>query len=365
MGLVRLALSLLVVGSHVGGLGDTPAGGAAVGGFFVLSGFLMARTIVENYPGSGAPRFYANRLIRLGPPFVAVLALTALTLWIRDSRGFAIVRGSPHLYMPIEFPPAWSEFVELNRHGPPNFVRLQIRLVPQAWSLLVESCFYLLSPLLVWTATRHRLVVLVLVTAASFGLALQSSMLPAGPDWMRSPSSSLWVFTLGMLVYFTNPLARASRLARRIAQPLAAVPIAILIWLATGMTDLAQPAVLLITPALVAVWLVLGQWITRTSPAWDRTIGNYAYGVFLGHFLSTLIMFWLAEAVYRATGVFGIFGAPDEQELRLRLFSFGFALAGGIAIYYAFERPFEALRARLRARTRTVMPAGAPVLDAR
>jgi peptidoglycan/LPS O-acetylase OafA/YrhL len=57
MGLTRLVLSLLVVGSHFGNLGE-PIGGTAVASFFTISGFLMARTIRENYSGmAGAGRF--------------------------------------------------------------------------------------------------------------------------------------------------------------------------------------------------------------------------------------------------------------------------------------------------------------------
>ena len=48
-----------------------------------ISGFLMARTLDENYRGQGVLRFYLNRVLRIGPPFVAVLALT----WVHSSSG--------------------------------------------------------------------------------------------------------------------------------------------------------------------------------------------------------------------------------------------------------------------------------------
>jgi peptidoglycan/LPS O-acetylase OafA/YrhL len=54
MGVMRLMLSLLVVGSHVGGMGEVPSGATAIAGFFTISGFLMARTIFENYSTAGA-----------------------------------------------------------------------------------------------------------------------------------------------------------------------------------------------------------------------------------------------------------------------------------------------------------------------
>jgi peptidoglycan/LPS O-acetylase OafA/YrhL len=85
----------------------------------------------------------------------------------------------------------------------------------------------------------------------------------------------------------------------------------------------------------------------------DRLAGNISYGVFLGHFLSTMSMYWIAEAVYTHAGVFGIFGIPDVAEVRLRVSSFLFAIVFGTLIYVAFERPFERLRASLRRRRRS------------
>jgi peptidoglycan/LPS O-acetylase OafA/YrhL len=87
----------------------------------------------------------------------------------------------------------------------------------------------------------------------------------------------------------------------------------------------------------------------------DRHAGNISYGVFLGHFLSTMSMYWIAEAVYTHTGVFGIFGIPDVAEVRLRASSFLFAMVFGTLVYLAFERPFERLRASLRRRRRSQM----------
>ena len=68
------------------------------------------------------------------------------------------------------------------------------------------------------------------------------------------------------------------------------------------------------------------------------------------HFLSTLTMYWIAEAVFRATGVFGIFGEPDRSDLRLAIFSYLFALVFGMGVYYVVERPLERFRAQVRRR---------------
>ena len=124
MGLVRLLLSLLVVGSHFGGLGE-PAGGTAVASFFAISGFLMARTIRENYEGArGALRFYANRCLRILPPFVIVLAATALLLWARESRPYLVNPASGEHMMPdTNFPSRW---LDLARFYPKEIGRAHV-----------------------------------------------------------------------------------------------------------------------------------------------------------------------------------------------------------------------------------------------
>ena len=101
---------------------------------------------------------------------------------------------------------------------------------------------------------------------------------------------------------------------------------------------------------LTAAWLALGGWDTRQMAGVDRLAGNISYGVFLGHFLSTISMYWTAEAVYTHTGAFGLFGIPDVSEVRLRVSAFVFAVVFETLIYFAFERPFERLRASVRRR---------------
>src|SRR5690349_6290730 len=131
MGVMRLVLSLLVVGSHVGGMGGVPSGATAIAGFFTISGFLMARTILENYGASdrrveGAVRFYTNRFVRIVPPFTAVALLTWAAVWIRSGRGFqnlleaGVVGGA---YLPVDVPASPLQVISLGLTGFPVFSR--------------------------------------------------------------------------------------------------------------------------------------------------------------------------------------------------------------------------------------------------
>ncbi len=94
MGDLRLSLALLVVLTHalaVGfghqpSLGGTAVGSLAVDGFFILSGFLVARS----YLRLASPlRFAWHRALRILPAFWACLLITAVVL----APAFALIEG--------------------------------------------------------------------------------------------------------------------------------------------------------------------------------------------------------------------------------------------------------------------------------
>ena len=344
MGTVRLLLSLLVVGSHFANF-DGIAGGTAIVAFFVISGFLMARTITENYasPG-GVGRFYLNRCVRILPPFVVVLALTFLLLWSRDVQPFQITPAGGTYLPDSDMPPSLWQVVQLNIKGFPNFMFAQAYLAPQAWSLVVEAGFYLAAPVLV--LLTHRLIP---ALYALGGLSLWLAIEAGDHEWVRSSVSGLWTFVLGVLAYRHAALMRVGPTGRTIGRAAAIVALGFVAAAGLNRTPLSDRTILFAVPLAVAAWLVLGQWATRTGSSFDRTLGNWAYGVFIGHFLAIFFMLWLSETVYRATGVFGIIGVPDtDSELRLKVNTWLFPLAMGIAIYYGLERPLERLRTALR-----------------
>jgi peptidoglycan/LPS O-acetylase OafA/YrhL len=319
-----------------------------IGGFFAISGFLMARTIAAHYPGAGFGRFYLNRVIRLAPPLVAAMGLTVLLLHLRDGEGFRIKSGSVGTFMPVEFPPSWLHWFTWGPQPYPLLLAPSFYALPQAWSLVTESCFYLVAPLVAWLLSRRAALLVAIASAASAVLAVQAAAAGNGA-WLRSPVASFWIFGLGMLTFHLTrrrPFDASRSSGRRV---LATALLGTLLVLTFHHVPIGQDAVLLVTPLLMLGWLWLSSALDR-SPAWGTDMGNWAYGVFLVHFVSTLTMYWIAEAVYRATGVFGLFGEPDRSDLRLALFSYLFALLFGMGVYYLIERPFEQLRAIVRSR---------------
>src|SRR5260370_5604550 len=79
-GSLRFLLGYLVVLSHlVGSDYLAHVGFYAVRGFFVISGFVITAALNEVY-GFDAGRFWANRLLRLLPPYYVVCLLTLALL---------------------------------------------------------------------------------------------------------------------------------------------------------------------------------------------------------------------------------------------------------------------------------------------
>ena len=354
MGRFRLILSLLVVGSHVGSLGYAPSGGTAIAGFFTLSGFLMARTITANYGGTGFLRYYGNRAVRILPPYLAVALASWLLLLARDSVGFQLEPGASQRFMPIEIPSSMGALFNWSWPGYPLYLTTSTDLLPQAWSLMVEGVFYLLAPLLVALASRR------LFLPAVLAVSVASYLLAQGDSWLRSPVASLWVFNLGIVGYFLSPLDRCSDRTKVWCRRAGVIPLIAVFLMGIGRSPLSPDTVFRVVPFLVTAWLVLGQWSTRRQDAVDQQTGNLAYGVFLGHYVTTLLGLWVAEAVFQWTGHFGLWGGPNDWTLILA--NYTFAILGGAAIYYGVEHPFERLRARLRSARRPEAPAPAPAL---
>lgn len=120
---------------HLGQLG-----GCGVELFFVLSGFLIGRILLEVGPrlaeGSELFRFYARRWFRTLPNYYLFLAVNlAFLLWVFPEP------------VPWSRIPRYLAFLQ-------TFTANRAVFFPESWSLCIEEWFYLLFPLLVALALR-------------------------------------------------------------------------------------------------------------------------------------------------------------------------------------------------------------------
>ncbi len=277
-GILRFLLAYLVVLSHlVGTEYFVHFGFYAVRGFFVVSGYLMTAALNEVYGFDGL-RFWANRALRLLPPFylVGAITLAAITL-APDAAGHFQKAWVPE-------PNArdlWLNFAVL----PLQFKNPLFRMLPQFWSIALELQMYFLLYLIVARRLSFALV------ALAIGFYYHLAVSTAGGD---SPSlyffapSALMPFAAGAVVYFL-------RRRESYVLPLPVVAVVFVVWLAnmTAGGSLFPKSYIFgigyyLDTVLVTI-LTAGLAERSFSPRLDRvdrTLGEWAYFVFLVQWLA-------------------------------------------------------------------------------
>jgi peptidoglycan/LPS O-acetylase OafA/YrhL len=146
MGFVRFSLAFAVLLGHLAG-NDIIYPRTAVFGFFILSGFLITKTINEVYLCNNRrqiTRFFFNRAVRIYPAYWACLMISCLMLIHANNQLF---RVNPNLFLPRNFQ-EWITNIGIFGlwfHIPP--ASPSPFLIPIAWSLAVELYNYLLMAL--------------------------------------------------------------------------------------------------------------------------------------------------------------------------------------------------------------------------
>ena len=112
----------------------------AVRGFFVISGLMMTAALNEVYHFDGA-RFWANRTLRLLPPYYFVCALTLVAIAVAPRQA-----AEYHKFWQ-SLPDAGNFLINLTVL-PMQLPYGSIRLIPPFWSVAIEIDMYLLLYLL-------------------------------------------------------------------------------------------------------------------------------------------------------------------------------------------------------------------------
>lgn len=149
--------------------------------FFVLSGYLITRVLIESRDRQNYFRgFYWRRALRILPAYWTVLILTGIATWWLQPDLYQNYLGL--LPRHLLFVQNWPVVV--------NGVFTDEWALAPLWSIAVEEQFYLVWPLLLWATPLHRLPVVALVlffTAMLLKFAL----------WAQGvPPLSIYVLTL-------------------------------------------------------------------------------------------------------------------------------------------------------------------------
>lgn len=316
VGVYRLLLAMLVAVSHMGVtfMGFNP-GVVAVVSFLIISGFVMTSLIERTYNTPGQiGLFYVDRLLRLYPQFLVYFVMACAVIHF-------LLPGTPQATaLTLENIVTSLPIVPLGFY---MFGITVPEILPPAWSLGLEMCFYLLIPFLILYKTRG------IAFALSVTVFLGASLGYLDTDiyGYRLLPGVLFIFLCGSYLY------RAQAKGLWIA--FVTVLIAALMFLAIVVGIIPRrpfnaEVTLGIALGLPAVFVLSRLKHHRL----DEFLGNISYGVFLNHFVVIYVLraFWPVEySVSIITAVLVL----------------SFALSG--ISYYGVERPALKLRHALRA----------------
>jgi peptidoglycan/LPS O-acetylase OafA/YrhL len=334
---LRAVAVLLVVFAHAGLV--VHGGYVGVDVFFVISGFLITRQLVEEWEQRGTisfARFYARRARRIIPAATVVIVATLLAAWAwlsplripsltRDAI-LAAVSG-------INFRLAQQGTDYFNAGAPPSALQ-------HYWSLSVEEQFYAVWPLLLLGLAllgRRRGGMkavawgLVAIVAVSFALSVEVTAQSASWSYFGTHTRA-WELALGALVAVGLPPLTA--LPRALSAQMTWVGLAMIAaagFLFDGST--AYPGSAVALPVVGAALVIAGgagrsrrtaELLLGRAPM--QVVGRLSYSLYLWHW-PLLIFAPLALGHAIGTGE--------------RLGVIGVALVLSVVTFYVVEQPFR------------------------
>ncbi len=157
-------------------------GTAAVGTFFLISGFVIPMTLENRSVG----RFVFARVCRVYPTWIAGLALIAVVLWIDVHLTGDAMQVSARDWL-------------LNAALVPDLGRVPL-INPVCWTLLIEVKFYALCALLAATVGLHRAAPL---AAVAVGLSAVSVLIYG--KHTEAAATDPWVWNAGQVLAWGAP----------------------------------------------------------------------------------------------------------------------------------------------------------------
>jgi peptidoglycan/LPS O-acetylase OafA/YrhL len=352
--------------------GVTRVGWVGVDLFFVLSGFLITGILYDARGGAHFFRnFYMRRVLRIFPLYYAFLFLVLVLLPIAR---------------PASAAPAGTQFWLWTYLSNVLFARVGWEGMPghttHLWSLAIEEQFYLLWPLVVFFASRRRLVQ-VCVGAIVFAELTRIGLHYTAPDGIGAYAlmpARIDALAIGALVAVLAREPSGAATLLRFARP---VMLGAALWLAIiiGWTQLASGETLppldvrVQLGAYTAISLFFGALLVRAVAAPDSSrsarvlssatlaaFGRYSYALYLIHILVRNVFHGqLMQAGGRLPTVLG---SQLPAQVGVLLAGVGISYVLAFASWHLFEKHFLALKRFFNYERRKVaapLPSYAPV----
>ncbi|MEH2394794.1 MAG: acyltransferase [Nostoc sp.] len=269
MGIYRFLLSIFVAISHTGVLinGLNP-GVIAVISFFIISGYVMTALISKNYfEPKKIVWFYLDRILRIYPQY---LFNTIVVLIIYSLFGL----NSHYLSKPTEIGLLQNLLIIPMGFYMIPWVGEKFMIIPPAWSLGLEGCFYILIPFLLIYKLQKIFFFL------SYIIFLMAYLGILNTDYFgyRLIFGTIFMFFCGSFLYKNNNIITN--------QPVKYTLIFSCLLLAATFLS---PRLILPYNREVLIGLILGiiiipLLIKIKRTYYDDFLGNLSYGLFLSHY---------------------------------------------------------------------------------
>jgi peptidoglycan/LPS O-acetylase OafA/YrhL len=339
---LRAIAVLLVVGFHTFPL-NFPGGFIGVDVFFVISGFLITRLIIEFQATDSFSvlQFYRHRARRILPALCVVIAATLAIGWfvltLSDYRRLGFHALASCLFFPNLV--YWSEagYFDASADSKPLL---------HLWSLGVEEQFYLFWPplliILKWRKLGPFKVILALSICSLAYSAIATFYEPVAAFY--SPLSRLWELGVGGILAIRPPSVRHPNLVSGGGLGLIAGAAFLL------SRDSPFPGLLAIIPVLGAALVIAGRSTLLGKPSLVA-LGLISYPLYLWHWpllsfartlgfhtelskaIIILLSFLLAAATYRFVEYPVRFGSLRASGASLSLAGVAAVLAAAFAVY--------------------------------
>jgi peptidoglycan/LPS O-acetylase OafA/YrhL len=283
------AVAVLIVVFYHAGFDLFRGGFVGVDVFFVISGYLIARILLDEISQGGISyyNFIERRARRILPAlFCMLIVVTPLALYF-------IPPDSLQSYGDSLLGATWfsSNFVFLSQTG---YFDTSADLKPllHTWSLAVEEQFYLFFPFLLSFLARKRKIMLGLFLGALFSLTISVWGLTKEASWpFFMFISRAWELGLGAIVAASSQSSLSHRIeANRVLG--SGLPfigfLLILISAVCFSNQTPTPGMLLLVPTLGAAMILMvpsgNNWTSKAlSLPWMKELGLTSYALYLWH----------------------------------------------------------------------------------
>lgn len=332
-----------MIANHAGG-SHFPGGGLGVDVFFVLSGFLITRLLVEERARTGrvsSTQFYARRALRLLPALILVVVFVGVApRLVPELHQFANTRD---LLGTLFFVQNWVYAAQ--PYAP--------SLLPHAWSLAVEEQFYLVWPVILLVVFSRgvsarsmvrwlcaTVIVTAVLMAVRVAVGASTVTLSASPEGRGAVALLTGAALAFWFDYADLSASRLARIARTLWPAAALLMVALIVTVPRyslfyyfGGWLLVAASVALLLVAALSHAPILSDVLSFRPLRW---VGTISYSLYLWHVPVILI----ASTVLKPRGI-------DSAVVAAVAVPLAFLLAAGS--YYLIERPISgAGRAWLR-----------------